>query len=603
WLYSAYSVCGYIQRFVCVVIFSVLCVCGSFQRFVRVCVWLFSAFFLTIQSPHDRQTCGQSLRQWMVGRKTTVSTSTYQGEIDASKQNMTDKKRVGRKTTVSALKYHSKTDAPKPSIAEQKRVGSKPAISASTYHSEIDALKSNITDQKKVFDNPVSVSTYHSEIDAPKPKPKQAGSQEAPANATVGLLTKHPAGRILILKVLLAVGGWKIGSKPFLPVIKSEEVWKKWVVNVIDYLRKYNFDGFDMDWEFPAWRGSGPEDRHKFTLFMKDLYHGFAEEARASGKERLLLTLATASSAFYAEKSYEQSEIHKYIDYMLLMTYNYHGSGWEKQTGHHSPLLPHPLDPEGEQSELYALWSVKYWLNFGVPKEKIILGLATYGLGWKLVDGSQTGVRAPADGGNTKGKYTEESGILSHYEICEKVINEGWEVKWIDEQKVPYAYGGGEWVGFDSPDSFYLKAATIIREGLGGAFVWSVEMDDFNGHCGGPKYPLLRTIYEVFTQSSHVARLLSQSELKSAPASGRQNIQKAESPKQSSSAAAKTDIVDCESLGLGIHADPSSCQHFILCMPVNQHHLGSTRMVCPEGTLYDAQLKICNHKYNVVCEH
>lgn len=65
----------------------------------------------------------------------------------------------------------------------------------------------------------------------------------------------------------------------------------------------------------------------------------------------------------------------------------------------------------------FQLWSLKYWLNFGVPKEKIILGLATYGLGWKLVDGSQTGVRAPADGGNTKGKYTEESGILSHYEV------------------------------------------------------------------------------------------------------------------------------------------------------------------------------------------
>ncbi|BFZ12035.1 hypothetical protein BsWGS_15074 [Bradybaena similaris] len=610
---------------------------------------------------------------------------------------------------------------PRPTLPERPHVQPKIRTVAET--------KPNTTDPRS--DNkPVSASVYHSEIDAPKPKPKQAGSQAAPENATVGLLTKHPAGKPkkhifcyygssansrpslgkfwpehidpflcthLIfafvditedgsgikpnnwndlgdnglyartmklkeknpdLKVLLAVGGWKIGSKPFLPVIKSEVVWRKWVANVIDYLRKHNFDGFDMDWEFPAWRGSGPEDRHKFTLFMKDLYEGFAEEAKASGKERLLLTLATASSAFYAEKSYEQSEIHKYIDFMLLMTYNYHGSGWEKQTGHHSSLLPHPLDPEGEQSELYALWSLKYWLNFGVPKEKIILGLATYGLGWKLVDGSQTGIRAPADGGNTKGKYTEESGILSHYEICEKVIDEGWKVKWIDEQKVPYAYGGGEWVGFDSPDSFYLKAAAIIKEGLGGAFVWSVEMDDFNGHCGGPKYPLLRTIYEAFTQSSHVARLQSQDGLKSAPASGRQNIPSVETRKQSASAAARKDAlvsqshldydrevsslestsaepsdtlstsnvfedsdketdyysyengsdipseaVDCESLGLGIHADPSSCQHFVLCMPVNQHHLGSTRMLCPAGTLFDVNLKVCNHKHSVVCNH
>ena len=39
-----------------------------------------------------------------------------------------------------------------------------------------------------------------------------------------------------------------------------------------------------------------------------------------------------------------------------------------------------------------------------------------------------------------------------------------------------------------------------MQEGLAGAFIWSVEMDDFNGHCGGPKFPLIRTVYEVFTQ-------------------------------------------------------------------------------------------------------
>ncbi|XP_059156342.1 chitinase-like protein 3 [Physella acuta] len=461
---------------------------------------------------------------------------------------------------------------------------------------------------------------------------------------TMKLKVKNPD-----LKILLAVGGWKIGSTPFLPVIESEATWKTWAQNVILYLRKFGFDGFDMDWEFPGWRGSGPEDRHKFTLMMKELYEGFAEESKSSGKERLLLTLAAASSAFYVEKSYEQSEIHKYIDYMLLMTYNYHGSGWEKQTGHHSPLLPHPLDPEGEQRELYILWSVKYWLNHGVPREKIVIGLATYGLGWKLVDETKTGVRAPADGGNTKGKYTEESGILSHYEICEHILNDGWKVEWIEEQKVPYAYGQGEWIGFDSPDSFYLKAITIIKEGLAGAFVWSVEMDDFNGHCGGPKYPMLRTIYEVFTQSSSVSNL-KLSDIKSDLSGIKSDLPsiKSESASlhshgdhHSASAAASgahdhssehthdgshssehthdgsheemadynvndegTAIdFDCHSSGLGIHPDPSSCHHFILCTPSSQSEMGAFKMSCPSGTLYDAHLKICNHQHNVHCVH
>ena len=32
---------------------------------------------------------------------------------------------------------------------------------------------------------------------------------------------------------------------------------------------RYKFDGLDMDWEFPATRGSKPEDKFKFTKLMK----------------------------------------------------------------------------------------------------------------------------------------------------------------------------------------------------------------------------------------------------------------------------------------------------------------------------------------------
>lgn len=40
------------------------------------------------------------------------------------------------------------------------------------------------------------------------------------------------------LRVLLAVGGWKIGSKPFLQMMQSQYTMKIWSQNVIRYLRR-----------------------------------------------------------------------------------------------------------------------------------------------------------------------------------------------------------------------------------------------------------------------------------------------------------------------------------------------------------------------------
>ncbi|XP_025092710.1 acidic mammalian chitinase-like [Pomacea canaliculata] len=320
---------------------------------------------------------------------------------------------------------------------------------------------------------------------------------------TIELKEKNPA-----LKVLLAVGGWQIGSKPFLPMISDEDNMRMWIKNVVSYLRKYGFDGFDMDWEFPATRGSSPEDKYRYTRLMKGLYEEFAEEAEETGREKLILTMATAAGTYFIDQSYEPRKLIHYMDYMLLMTYNYHGQ-WEKRTGHHTGLWRHRNDAPGEQSELHVEWSIDYWLSQGIPKEKLIVGLATYGMSYTLANPEVHGVHAPAIGGGRMGPFTKETGILSYYEICHNIQNNGWKTGWIEDQGVPYAYGGDQWVGFDNIDSIKMKADLIMKRDLAGAFVWSVEMDDFGGICGDGKYPLLSTVvrilkpYEGIAQHAH----------------------------------------------------------------------------------------------------
>ena len=67
-------------------------------------------------------------------------------------------------------------------------------------------------------------------------------------------------------------------------------------------------------------------------------------------------------------------------------------------------------------------WSIDYWLNMGVPKDKLVVGLATYGMSFTLVDPRQHGVHAPARGGGRMGQYTKETGILAYYEVTPGVF-------------------------------------------------------------------------------------------------------------------------------------------------------------------------------------
>ena len=67
------------------------------------------------------------------------------------------------------------------------------------------------------------------------------------------------------LKISLAIGGWTHGVEKFTQLVDNTANMNTFAGNVITYLRNINFDGLDLDWEYPAHRGSPPEDRERFT--------------------------------------------------------------------------------------------------------------------------------------------------------------------------------------------------------------------------------------------------------------------------------------------------------------------------------------------------
>ena len=51
----------------------------------------------------------------------------------------------------------------------------------------------------------------------------------------------------------LAIGGWNDskGDK-YSRLVNSQEARDKFIQHVIKFLNKYNFDGLDLDWEYPS---------------------------------------------------------------------------------------------------------------------------------------------------------------------------------------------------------------------------------------------------------------------------------------------------------------------------------------------------------------
>jgi len=298
------------------------------------------------------------------------------------------------------------------------------------------------------------------------------------------------------LKVLIAVGGWNLNSLPFSNMAQDDMLRGKFVRKSVNFLKKRQFDGLDIDWEYPANRDTEhrPDDKQAFTLLCQDLSSAFEPHG-------LLLTAAVAAGEKYIESAYELAEIHKHLDFINLMAYDLHGS-WDNSTGHNAGLFSRTFDRDQLLNVDYA---VQRWIG-QVPSKKLVLGLPTYGRSF-LIDKkfekcplTDTPVVGPA----SAGKYTREAGFMAYYEICQKILNKQLSYVWNEEQKVPYAYSKNSpssdptktvWVGFDDVTAFKHKADYIKKYQLGGGMIWALDMDDFTGEmCHQGKYPLLTTL-------------------------------------------------------------------------------------------------------------
>ncbi|KFM57731.1 Chitotriosidase-1, partial [Stegodyphus mimosarum] len=288
------------------------------------------------------------------------------------------------------------------------------------------------------------------------------------------------------LTTLIAIGGWNEGSIKYSKMASNPASRAIFVKSVVDFCLKYDFDGLDMDWEYPANRGGAEEDKENFVLLLKELKEAFAPYG-------LVLSAAVSAGQKTIDKAYDIAQVGKYLDIINVMAYDFHGS-WENVTGHNAPLFAREEESD-EQKILNVDYAIQLWIKRGAPRNKIVLGMGLYGRSFTLAKPSANGIGAPVTGKGKGGWMTKEPGMLGYNEICLHVKQNGWNVVVPKGIEAPYAYFGNQWVGYDDKTSIARKVDYLIKERLGGGMVWSLETDDFRGKCFNEKYPLLTTIF------------------------------------------------------------------------------------------------------------
>ncbi|KAK2711817.1 hypothetical protein QYM36_012821 [Artemia franciscana] len=298
-------------------------------------------------------------------------------------------------------------------------------------------------------------------------------------------------------KFLLAVGGWNVGSVQFSNLSLTNEGRQHFIVSVIDYVIRFDFDGIDVDWEYPGHReGSRPEDRDNYVLLIKELKEALSSVVRAPGRSELLVTAAIPAAEMLLDIGYDLPELVNYIDYFNVMTYDYHTIADGMYTYHHSALNPMPSDTGDDAKKNWA-YTFQYLSSKNLPLSKFTLGISTYGHTYTLADPLNYGLKAEITKLYPPGPYTQSAGFMSYPEICRK-ISEGAEVIFDWDAMAPYAHLNDFWGCYDDADSATEKAYFAGMNQLGGIMIWAMEADDFRGECGKGIFPIINAVKNIF---------------------------------------------------------------------------------------------------------
>lgn len=259
------------------------------------------------------------------------------------------------------------------------------------------------------------------------------------------------------LKILLSLVGKE--EEAFSDGSADEAGRRKIAQSCVEVIRKYGFDGVDLDWEYPCcpenFIKARPEDKQNFTLLCREIRRALD----AAFLAHHLLTIAAGADRYYTENT-QMEQVQQYLDLVYVMTYDLR-CGFHTLTGHHTNLYT----ATGDLNRTSADAAARLFEQAGVPKEKIVIGAAMYSRMWEHVQDRNHGFL----------QLTESAGGYgpNYDELVKAYINKNGFVRyWDDEAKAPWLFNGSMFLSYDDPESVRCKCTYVRQRDLAGLFYW-----------------------------------------------------------------------------------------------------------------------------------
>ncbi len=277
------------------------------------------------------------------------------------------------------------------------------------------------------------------------------------------------------VKVLISIGGGDgIEGPRFNKMATSETSRQAFVRNVRDFLIKYGYDGVDIDWEVP-----NASDRANCTTLMQELRSGLPSP--------WLISMATPSDPRNWGQGFDIPALAPLLDFINVMTYDFYGT-WSSSTGHVSPLLQDPADPDQAGSvktsmDLYAH-------QYGVPAAQINVGTPFYGYEFDGTDQLWAQCSTCANSSQNYAPYIK--GLVNQ---------QGWTRNFDYAAVAPYLTNASipntnlpGFITYDDETTTARKTRYVMKQrGFGGMFMW-----ELSGDYDGSSQSLFEALYNAW---------------------------------------------------------------------------------------------------------